>query len=87
MTLDTDWEDNVDNVPPSPSSSDDYGILLIAEALLEECLQDNLELLRRATPLTDETQPKLSTAKAHLNTILSRGRLAVRPASDHLSLT
>lgn len=52
-------------------------MLLLAEALLEECLQENLELLRRCTPLTDQTQPSLSRAKGHLNGILSRGRLTV----------
>ena len=56
---------------------DDYGMLVMAEALLEECLQENLDLLRRSTPLVDKTQPKLTQAKKHLNTILSRGNLTV----------
>lgn len=49
----------------------------MAEALLEECLQENVELLRSSTPLMDKTQPTLCRAKGHLNTILSRGRLTV----------
>lgn len=49
----------------------------MAEALLEECLQENMDLLRSSTPLLDKTQPRLSRAKGHLNTILSRGRLTV----------
>lgn len=61
-------------IPPPP---DDYGALLTAEAMLEECLQENMDLLRSATPLTDKTQPKLCRAKGHLNAILSRGRLTV----------
>lgn len=49
----------------------------MAEALLEECLLENMDLLRRSKPLVDKTQPKLCKAKRHLNTILSRGRLTV----------
>jgi len=49
----------------------------MAEALLEEYLKDNVDLLRRFTPLMEKTQPRLSQAKDLLNTILSRGRLTV----------
>lgn len=49
----------------------------MAEALLEECLLENMDLLLRSKPLVDKTQPKLCKAKRHLNTILSRGRLTV----------
>lgn len=63
---------NVQSHPP-----DDYGTLLMAEALLEECLQDNMDLLRTSTPLMEKTHPRLSRAKSHLNTILSRGLLTV----------
>ncbi|CAB1312476.1 unnamed protein product, partial [Coregonus sp. 'balchen'] len=65
---------------------DDYGTLLLAEALLEECLQDNLSLLRNATPLTDINQPKLSRSKGYLNSILSRGLLAPRHLNEALLL-
>ncbi|KAM4607230.1 tetratricopeptide repeat protein 7A [Polymixia lowei] len=65
---------------------DDYGTLLLAEALLEECLQENIDLLRSCTPLMDKTQPKLSRAKGHLNTILSRGRLTPRYLNEALLL-
>ncbi|XP_078144818.1 tetratricopeptide repeat protein 7A isoform X1 [Centroberyx gerrardi] len=65
---------------------DDYGTLLLAEALLEECLQENTDLLRSSTPLMDKTQPKLSRAKGHLNTILSRGRLTPRYLNEALLL-
>uniref|UniRef100_A0A8D3AX44 Tetratricopeptide repeat domain 7A n=1 Tax=Scophthalmus maximus TaxID=52904 RepID=A0A8D3AX44_SCOMX len=58
---------------------DDYGNLLMAETFLEECVQENMDLLRSATPLMDKTQPGLCRAKSHLNTILSRGRLTVSP--------
>ncbi|RXM34430.1 Tetratricopeptide repeat protein 7A [Acipenser ruthenus] len=54
---------------------DDFGILLLAESLLEECLQENTAQLRDCTPLMEEKQPKLHQAKAHLSTILNRGKL------------
>ncbi|KAJ0067205.1 hypothetical protein NL108_013073 [Boleophthalmus pectinirostris] len=69
-----------------PCVSDDYGTLLLAESLLEECLQDNMEMLRRCKPLEDKTLPKLSRAKALLNTILSRGRLTPRYLNEALLL-
>uniref|UniRef100_A0A3B4T2X2 Tetratricopeptide repeat domain 7A n=1 Tax=Seriola dumerili TaxID=41447 RepID=A0A3B4T2X2_SERDU len=65
---------------------DDYGTLLMAEALLEECLQENMDLLRRSIPLMDKTQPRLCRAKGHLNTILSRGRLTPRYLNEALLL-
>ncbi|XP_054654373.1 tetratricopeptide repeat protein 7A isoform X2 [Dunckerocampus dactyliophorus] len=65
---------------------DDYGTLLLAEALLEECLQENMDLLRRSTPLMDTTQPRLCRAKSYLNTILSRGRLTPRYLNEALLL-
>ncbi|XP_059929858.1 tetratricopeptide repeat protein 7A [Gadus macrocephalus] len=65
---------------------DDYGTLLLAEALLEEGLQDNMDLLRSSTPVVDQNQEKLSRAKGHLNTILSRGRLSPRYLNEALLL-
>ncbi|XP_049927398.1 tetratricopeptide repeat protein 7A [Epinephelus moara] len=65
---------------------DDYGMLLLAETLLEECLQENMDLLRSSTPLMDKTQPRLSRAKGHLNAILSRGRLTPRYLNEALLL-
>uniref|UniRef100_A0A3P9CQW1 Tetratricopeptide repeat domain 7A n=1 Tax=Maylandia zebra TaxID=106582 RepID=A0A3P9CQW1_9CICH len=67
-------------------SSDDYGTLLMAEALLEECVLENMDLLRRSKPLVDKTQPKLCKAKRLLNTILSRGRLTPRYLNEALLL-
>ncbi|KAG5831340.1 hypothetical protein ANANG_G00302730 [Anguilla anguilla] len=65
---------------------DDYGNLLLAEALLEECLQDNMALLRSSTPLTETDQPKLAKARAHLSAILNRGRLEPRYMNEALLL-
>lgn len=61
---------------------DDYLSLVTAEALLEACLQDNMELLRSLTPLPEQTQPKLGRAKSLLNAVLSRGELSVSFRSD-----
>lgn len=63
--------------PPPPPLPDDYLTLVMAEALLEECLLENLDLLRSLTPLLDKTQPKLCRAKSLLNAVLSRGCLMV----------
>lgn len=57
--------------------TDDYLSLVKAEALLEECLQENMDLLRSLTPLLDKKQPKLCRAKSLLNAVLSRGGLTV----------
>lgn len=57
--------------------TDDYLTLVMAEALLEECLQENMDLLRSLTPLLDKTQAKLCRAKSLLNAVLSRGGLTV----------
>ncbi|XP_036402492.1 tetratricopeptide repeat protein 7A [Megalops cyprinoides] len=65
---------------------DDYGNLLLAEALLEECLLENLPLLHSSTPLVETDQPKLAKAKAHLNSILNRGRLGPRYVNEALLL-
>uniref|UniRef100_A0A3Q4HT06 Tetratricopeptide repeat domain 7A n=1 Tax=Neolamprologus brichardi TaxID=32507 RepID=A0A3Q4HT06_NEOBR len=58
----------------------------MAEALLEECLLENMDLLLRSKPLVDKTQPKLCKAKRHLNTILSRGCLTPRYLNEALLL-
>ncbi|XP_063047586.1 tetratricopeptide repeat protein 7A [Engraulis encrasicolus] len=65
---------------------DDYGTLLLAESLLEECLLENVSLLRSSTPLTDHSYPKLARAKAHLNSVLSRGRLETKYFNEALLL-
>ncbi|NXI94834.1 TTC7A protein, partial [Psophia crepitans] len=55
--------------------SEDYGSMLVAEALLEECLKENFAKLKDSIPLTEKNEPKLSEAKQHLTNILSRGKL------------
>lgn len=57
--------------------SEDYGSMLLAEALLEECLQENFAKLKDSIPLTEKNEPKLSEAKQYLTNVLSRGKLRV----------
>ncbi|NWU42203.1 TTC7A protein, partial [Hylia prasina] len=55
--------------------SEDHGSLLLAEALLEECLKENFAKLKDSIPLSEKSEPKLSEAKQYLTNILSRGKL------------
>ncbi|KGL89707.1 Tetratricopeptide repeat protein 7A, partial [Charadrius vociferus] len=55
--------------------SEDYGSMLLAEALLEECLKENFAKLKDSIPLAEKNEPKLSEAKQYLTSILSRGKL------------
>ncbi|NXD36802.1 TTC7A protein, partial [Copsychus sechellarum] len=54
---------------------EDYGSLLLGEALLEECLKENFAKLKDSIPLSEKSEPKLSEAKQYLTNILSRGKL------------
>ncbi|NXP59158.1 TTC7A protein, partial [Chloropsis cyanopogon] len=58
--------------------SEDYGSLLLAEALLEECLKENFAKLKDSIPLSEKSEPKLSEAKQYLTNILSRGKLRLK---------
>ncbi|KAM6355633.1 tetratricopeptide repeat protein 7A isoform 3-T3 [Podargus strigoides] len=58
-----------------PQDAEDYGSMLLAEALLEECLKENFAKLKDSIPLTEKNEPKLSEAKQYLTNILSRGKL------------
>ncbi|KAM6139590.1 tetratricopeptide repeat protein 7A isoform 3-T3 [Phoenicopterus ruber ruber] len=55
--------------------AEDYGSMLLAEALLEECLTENFAKLKDSIPLIEKNEPKLSEAKQYLTNILSRGKL------------
>ncbi|NXQ10874.1 TTC7A protein, partial [Peucedramus taeniatus] len=55
--------------------SEDHGSLLLAEALLEECLKENFAKLKDSIPLSEKSEPKLSDAKHYLTNILSKGKL------------
>uniref|UniRef100_A0A8C3DKB1 Tetratricopeptide repeat domain 7A n=1 Tax=Corvus moneduloides TaxID=1196302 RepID=A0A8C3DKB1_CORMO len=55
--------------------SEDHGSMLLAEALLEECLKENFAKLKDSIPLSEKSEPKLGEAKQYLTNILSRGKL------------
>ncbi|XP_025915270.1 tetratricopeptide repeat protein 7A isoform X2 [Apteryx rowi] len=49
--------------------------MLLAEALLEECLKENFAKLKDSIPLVEKNEPKLNEAKRYLTNILNRGKL------------
>ncbi|XP_068089143.1 tetratricopeptide repeat protein 7A isoform X2 [Hyperolius riggenbachi] len=61
--------------PKGQDSADDFTNLLLAEALLETCLKENVAKLKDSIPLTESREPKLQQAKNHLSGILNRGKL------------
>ncbi|XP_043916162.1 tetratricopeptide repeat protein 7A [Protopterus annectens] len=54
---------------------EDYGNLMLAEALLEQCLKENTAKLKDFTPLTEKHDPKLGEVRGYLTDILNRGNL------------
>ncbi|XP_067901325.1 tetratricopeptide repeat protein 7A-like isoform X2 [Heterodontus francisci] len=65
----------VRQLPPKTSENDDFGNLLLAEVLLEQCLKENTAKLKDCTPLMEKNEPKMREAKKHLSIILNRGKL------------
>ncbi|XP_038251276.1 tetratricopeptide repeat protein 7A isoform X2 [Dermochelys coriacea] len=66
--------------PPRKGAGDaqdsvDYGNLLLAEALLEQCLKENVAKIKDSIPLMEKNEPKMSKAKKYLTGILNRGKL------------
>uniref|UniRef100_A0A452HK98 Tetratricopeptide repeat protein 7 N-terminal domain-containing protein n=1 Tax=Gopherus agassizii TaxID=38772 RepID=A0A452HK98_9SAUR len=59
----------------APSAVLDYGNLLLAEALLEQCLKENLAKIKDSIPLMEKNEPKMNEAKKYLTGILNRGKL------------
>uniref|UniRef100_A0A2K5NDP7 Tetratricopeptide repeat protein 7A n=1 Tax=Cercocebus atys TaxID=9531 RepID=A0A2K5NDP7_CERAT len=53
----------------------DFGKLLLAEALLEQCLKENHAKIKDSIPLLEKNEPKMSEAKNYLSSILNHGRL------------
>ncbi|XP_044284330.1 tetratricopeptide repeat protein 7A isoform X2 [Varanus komodoensis] len=62
--------------------SEDYGNLLVAEALLELCLKENFAKIKDAIPLMEKNEPKMSDAKKHLTGILNRGKLLPKDMTE-----
>ncbi|XP_055495588.1 tetratricopeptide repeat protein 7A-like isoform X1 [Leucoraja erinacea] len=65
----------VKQLSPKASENDDFGNLLLAEVLLEQCLKENTVKLKDCTPLMEKNEPKMREAKNHLSSILNRGKL------------
>ncbi|CAD7677390.1 unnamed protein product [Nyctereutes procyonoides] len=67
---------------PSPGAAvtapdaDDFGKLLLAEALLEQCLKENHAKIKDSIPLPEKNEPKMNEARNHLSSILNHGRLS-----------
>ncbi|XP_075060215.1 tetratricopeptide repeat protein 7A [Mixophyes fleayi] len=61
--------------PKVQDSTDDFTNLLLAEALLEMCLKENVAKLKDSIPLMESKEPKLHEAKNYLTGILNRGKL------------
>lgn len=57
--------------------SEDFGKLLLAEALLEQCLKDNHDKIKDSIPLLEKTDHRLTEAKDHLSSVLNNGKLPV----------
>ncbi|XP_074142871.1 tetratricopeptide repeat protein 7A [Sminthopsis crassicaudata] len=55
---------------------DDFGKLLLAEAMLEQCLKENVSDVKESIPLVEKNQPKMFEAKKYLTSILNRGKLS-----------
>ncbi|XP_022371991.1 tetratricopeptide repeat protein 7A isoform X2 [Enhydra lutris kenyoni] len=56
--------------------TDDLGKLLLAEALLEQCLKENHAKIKDSIPLPEKNEPKMNEARNHLSNILNHGRLS-----------
>nr|XP_045741007.1 tetratricopeptide repeat protein 7A isoform X2 [Mirounga angustirostris] len=54
----------------------DFGKLLLAEALLEQCLKENHAKIKDSIPLPEKNEPKMNEARNHLSSILNHGRLS-----------
>ncbi|KAK2507977.1 hypothetical protein MC885_006068, partial [Smutsia gigantea] len=56
--------------------ADDFGKLLLAEALLEQCLKENHAKIKDSIPLQEKNEPKMNEARNYLSSILNHGRLS-----------
>ncbi|XP_049506177.1 tetratricopeptide repeat protein 7A [Panthera uncia] len=56
--------------------ADDFGKLLLAEALLEQCLKENHTKIKDSIPLPEKNEPKINAARNYLSSILNHGRLS-----------
>ncbi|XP_029794366.1 tetratricopeptide repeat protein 7A [Suricata suricatta] len=56
--------------------ADDFGKLLLAEALLEQCLKENHTKIKDSISLPEKNEPKMNEARNYLSSILNHGRLS-----------
>ncbi|KAE8600703.1 hypothetical protein XENTR_v10013368 [Xenopus tropicalis] len=70
--------------PKAQESTDDFANLLLAEALLELCLRENVAKLKDSIPLVASKEPKLQEAKNYLTGILNRGKLLPKHITEAL---
>ncbi|XP_016072461.1 PREDICTED: tetratricopeptide repeat protein 7A isoform X1 [Miniopterus natalensis] len=59
-----------------PCFADDFGKLLLAEALLEQCLKENSAQIKDSIPLLEKNEPKMNEARNYLSSILNHGKLS-----------
>ncbi|XP_052602463.1 tetratricopeptide repeat protein 7A isoform X1 [Peromyscus californicus insignis] len=55
--------------------TDDFAKLLLAEALLEQCLKDNHDKIKDSIPLLEKNECRLTEAKDRLSSVLNNGKL------------
>ncbi|XP_054422883.1 tetratricopeptide repeat protein 7A [Pteronotus mesoamericanus] len=56
--------------------TDDFGKLLLAEALLEQYLKENNAKIKDSIPLLEKNEPKMNEARNYLSSILNHGKLS-----------
>ncbi|XP_017651081.1 tetratricopeptide repeat protein 7A isoform X2 [Nannospalax galili] len=61
---------------PPACFQDDFGKLLLAEALLEQCLKENHDKIKDSIPLLEKSDYRISEAKDYLSSILNKGKLS-----------
>uniref|UniRef100_H0VKU5 Tetratricopeptide repeat domain 7A n=1 Tax=Cavia porcellus TaxID=10141 RepID=H0VKU5_CAVPO len=54
----------------------DFGKLLLAEALLEQCLKENQGKIKDSIPLLEKNESRMIEAKNYLSSVLTHGRLS-----------
>lgn len=67
-----------------PCFPDDLGKLLLAEALLEQCLKGNHATIKDSIPLLEKNEPKMNEARNYLSSILNHGKLPVSGSALYL---
>ncbi|XP_056675996.1 tetratricopeptide repeat protein 7A isoform X2 [Monodelphis domestica] len=55
---------------------DDFGKLLLAEVMLEQCLKENIAYIKECVPLVEKNLPQICEAKKYLTSILNKGKLS-----------